>query len=52
MMMVVGVEFVDAVVVVEAKGAVVMVVVVVVSEPKLNLDEKRKSTTSHDETVM
>ena len=46
MMMVVGVDVVDAaVVVVEVEGAVV---VVVVSEPKLNFDEERKSTMSHD----
>ena len=46
MMVVVGVDVVDAaVVVVEVKGAVV---VVVVSELKLNLDKKRKSPTSHD----
>ena len=50
MMMVVGVEAVEAaVVIVEAEGAVV---VVVVSEAKLNFDEKRKSTTSHDKIVM
>ena len=50
MMMVVGVEAVEAaVVIVEAEGAVV---VVVVSEAKLNFDEKRKSTMSHDNFVM
>ena len=38
-----------AVAVVEAEGAVI---VVVVSEAKLNFDEERKSTTSHDNFVM
>ena len=48
--MVVGVDTVDAaIVVVGAKRAVV---VEVVSEAKLNFDEERKSTMSHDNFVM
>ena len=50
MMMVVGVEAIEAaVVVVEAEGAVI---VVVVSEAKLNFDDERKSTVSHGSEII